>query len=199
MATPSKTQGTSLLSVQNVANNTVVDSGAVAVTTVYGGTVLIHIGRDVTTALTNPVNIRVLGSAKSSADDQWFTLAFLQSGIVAAISNTLSGSSNASGQNVLTATGNFTQSDGDLCFIKNGTIANSEFVRLQHVTAATTVSTFFNLTRTQTSATLYSKADEFAVQLDLTAIGRIRLVIDTLSTGQAVNVEAYLITCDSIA
>jgi hypothetical protein len=199
MASPSKTQGTSLLAIQNVANNTVVTSSAQDVSTKFAATVFVHIGRDVVTALTNGVNIRILASAQSSGDSEWYTLAQFLTGTATANTNAMSGSSNASGQNVLTATANinFTP-DGTLIFIKNGTIANSEFARIQHVTAVTTVSLFFNLTNTQTNSNAFDHAEEFVAQLDLTAVGRIRLEIDTLSVGQAVNVEAFMVTCDSI-
>src|SRR5437870_9470266 len=131
--TPTKTQGTSLLSVQNLANNTVLASSAQDVSGKFKASITVRIGRDVTTALTNPVNIRIQMSMKSSGNDNWVTIKNFQTQIIAAIQNTLTGTSNAAAQPTLTATANFTQSDGDLCFIKNGTIANSEFVRLKHV------------------------------------------------------------------
>lgn len=35
-------------------------------------------------------------------------------------------------------------------------------------------------------------------QLDLSSIGRLRLVVDGRNTGQAVAVEAFMVTADSI-
>lgn len=202
MATPSKTQGTSLLSVQNLANNTVLISSAQDVSSKFRATVFVWIGRDTTTSLTAPVNVRVQASAKSSGDDTWADVAFVQTQIATAGTNALSGSSNASGQKTLTAAStNWSVSfaSGDYVFIKNGTIGNSEFARLKQVTAATTVDAFDNLTNTQTSANVYNKAEMFTFDIDVLAIGRIRVAVDTLGTGQAVNVQSFMVTADSIA
>jgi hypothetical protein len=195
---PSKTQGTSLLSIQNLANNTVLISSAQDVSTKFSVTVFVHIGRDVATALTLPCNVRIQASAKSSGGDEWLTLATFASSVAAAATqNTLAASGNNAGVTTLTATGNWNPSDGDLVFVKNGTIGNSEFVRAGHI-STTSMPVFDATTNAQNSSTALNKADEFIAQIDVSAIGRIRVAIDTLGTGQAVNVEAYMITCDSI-
>jgi hypothetical protein len=204
MASPTKTGGTQLLAIQSLANNTVVLSSSQNVSTVFEVTLFIRIGRSATTALTNPVNIRIQGSNENTGagtSGQWLTLTYLQSQIATANTQTMSSSSNASGQTTLTTSGsNFSgESDGSLCFLLNGTVANSEFVRLQHVTAATTCSVFDNLVNTQTSSTLYDHADEFAITLNVLSIEHIRVAIDTLSAGVGVYVEAYMDSCTAIS
>lgn len=199
MATPSKTQGTSLLSMQNLANASFLVSSVQTVTTVFSATIFIHLGRDVTTALTNPVNIRIMASAKASGNDQWFTLAKLQSSVAASNSKTMAASGNNAGVTTLTATANWdAASDGDYVFIKNGTIGNSEFVR-GGIHSTTAMPLMDATTNAQNSSTSFDHADEFMLEVDLTSIGRIRLEVDTINTGQAINVEAWMITLDSIA
>ena len=54
------------------------------------------------------------------------------------------------------------------------------------------------LVNAQTGSTIYDQGEFFSTVLDLTAIGRIRLVADFSGTGQACAVEAYMVTADSI-
>ncbi len=118
MATPTKTQGTSLLSIQNLANATFLVSAAQDVSTKFYAQIFIHVGRDVTTALTLPANIRIMGSAKSSGDDQWFTLAKFQTGVAACLSKTMAASGNNAGVTSLSASANWdAATDGDDIFI----------------------------------------------------------------------------------
>lgn len=198
MASPAKTQGTSLISLQQLANNSFVQSSAQDVSTKFSATVFIHLGRDVGNALTLPVNIRIMASAQSSGNSEWYTLAAFQSAVAAAATNALAASGNNAGVTTLTATANWVTADGSLVFIKNGTLANSEFVRAgAHST--TSLPILDATTNAQNSSNAFDQAQEFIAQLDLTAVGRIKVEIDTIGTGQAVNVEAFMVTCDSVA
>lgn len=198
MATPTKTQGTSLLAMQNLANATFLVSAAQSVTTKFYAQIFIHIGRDATAALTLPINIRIMGSAKSSGDDQWFTLAKFQTGVAACLSKTMAASGNNAGVTTLTATANWdAATDGDFIFIKNATIGISEFVR-GGIHTTTAMPLMDATTNAQNSSTSFDHAEEFVAILDLRSIGRIRVEVDTIGTGQACNVEAFMCTCDSI-
>lgn len=201
MASPSKTQGTSVLSLQSVATANVVASSAVDVSTKFAGTMMIHFGRRATAALTAAVIFRIEASAKSSGDGFWFPLYQWSSQTVAANSITPSGT-NASGQNVITTT-TTAGAIGDLVYIDNTTIANSEFQRVKAISANTSITLEDNLANAQNngSATVYNKAEWWAIPLDLSAIGRIRLVVDTASgpSGQNIAVEAFVVTEDSVA
>jgi len=54
------------------------------------------------------------------------------------------------------------------------------------------------LVNAQTGATVYTLAEFYVAQLDLTAITRIRLVVDNTSTANAIAVESHVITGDSL-
>jgi hypothetical protein len=198
MASLSKTQGVSLLALQSVASNTVVISSAVDVSTKLAATVGIHFGRRATTALTAGMIFRIEGSMKSSGDGFWFPLAEFSTAIATAESEAVSGTV-SSGTNVITVASTTNYLAGDLVYIDNGTIANSEWGRVKSIVGNTSITIEDNLVNAQTGATIYDQAEFIVAQIDLTAIGRIRLVCDGKSTGQATAVQAYMVTCDAIS
>lgn len=197
MATITKTVGTSLLSLQSVASNTVVISSAQDVSTKLAATVFIHFGRRATTALTAGMTFRVEASSQSSGDGHWYPVASFLTAIAASESEAVSGTV-SSGTNVITVASTTNLTVGDLIYIDNGTIGNSEWGRIKAVSTNTSVTIEDNLVNAQTGATIYDRAEMFVAQIDLTAISRIRLVADGSNTGQAVAVEAHMITADSI-
>lgn len=205
MATITKTQGTSILAVQSIASNAVLISSAQTVATQLAATIFIHFGRRSNTALTEAVQIRIEGSSKSSGDGHWYPLAVYLTQITAVTSQAVSGTCNA-GQNVIAMAATAGMSSdyaatapvGSRVYIDNGTIANSEFHQVKTVTLNTSVTLEDNLVNAQTGATVFPSAEFFAAQLDLTAIGRLRVVVNANNTGQAVAVEVFMVTGDSI-
>lgn len=197
MAIPAKTAGISLLSLQSVASNTVVISSPQDVGTKLGATVFLHFGRRATTALTTGMIFRVEGSSKASGDGHWYPLAQVQTDIATAETEAVSGTVNA-GTNVITVASTTNLVVGDIIYIDNGTIANSEWGRIKSLVTNTSVTIEDNLVNAQTGATIYDQAQMWALALDLTAITRLRLVADGSGTGQAVAVEAHMVTYDSL-
>src|SRR5436853_8060 len=108
-STFAKTQGTSLLSLQSIAANTVVLGSATDVSTKIAGTVFIHFGRRSVTAFGTAPNIRVEASAKSSGDGFWWPLTIFTPVVGASLTNQAVNGTCASGQNVvpLSVTTNF--------------------------------------------------------------------------------------------
>jgi len=198
MAIINKTQGTTLLSLQSVASNTVVISSTQDVSTKLAATIFIHFGRRTASALTTGMEFRIEGSAKSSGDGYWFPLARVRTLTAAAESEAVSGVV-SSGTNVITVASTTNLAAGDIIFIDNGTIGNSEWGRIKSVVLNTSVTIEDNLVNAQTGATIYDQAEMWAIQVDLSAIGRLRLVADGSGTGQAVAVEALMVTADSIS
>ena len=197
MATFTKTQNVSLLALQSVASNTVVMSAVQDVTTKISAFIGIHFGRRVVTALTAGVEIRIEGSLTGSGDLQWFPLATFMTTTAAveaeAVSGTVSG-----GTNVITVASTTNLTVRDLIYIDNTTITDGQWGRIKAVATNTSVTIEDNLVNAQTGATLYDGAEFFAAQLDLSSVGRIRLVVDASNTGVAVAVQAIMVTCDSI-
>lgn len=197
MATITKTAGTALLSLQSVASNTVITSSSQNVATMLAATVMIHFGRRAATALTEAMRFRIEASGKASGDGHWFPLVQFETAIAAAADEAVSGTVSA-GTNVITVASTTGLAAGDLVYIDNSTIANSEWGRVKSIVANTSITIEDNLVNAQTGSTIYDQAEVFLAALDLTAITRIRLVADGRGTGQATAVEAWLVTGDSI-
>lgn len=204
MASLSKTQGTSLLSLQTLASAAVILGSPADVSTKFAATVFIHVGRTVTTALTNGVKIRIEGSSKSSGDGYWFPLGEFITGITASTTTATLTTGTTAGDIILPMTATAGIVIGDRVYIREaGGETNSEFGRVKLVTTNTSITiedgTLFN--HTVTSTLVWSKAEFFIAQIDLTAIGRLRVVADAAYavSGQTVVVEAHMVTADSIA
>lgn len=198
MAAPSKTQGTSLIALQSLGSNSVVASGAQDVSTKFAVTVFIHFGRRAATALTEGVELRVEASSKSANDGHWYALTGFKTKIAAVTSQAVNGTCNA-GQNVVAMASTTGMTVGDIVYIDNGTIANSEWGRIKVVTSNTSITLEDNLQNAQTGSTVFPSGEMLAAQIDTLAIGRIRVVANGDNTGQAVAVESHMVTCDSIA
>jgi hypothetical protein len=198
MASITKTQGTSLITLQQVASNTVVVSAAQDVSTKLAATVYIHLGRDDTAGnLVSPVEFRLEGSAKSSGNDQWFPLAISRSNINLPESEAVTATV-SSGQKVITMSSTTNFGVGQYIFVKNSTLGNSEFCRIKAVSTNSSVTVIDDLTNAQTGSTVFNRAELFTMQVDLTAVGRIRLVSDCSGTGRTTIVEAIMTTGDTI-
>lgn len=198
MAAPTKTIRTPLIALASVASAAVSVGTALDVSTLLAGTVFIHFGRRAATALSVPANVRIEASSVASAHGFWFPLATFVSDTVAAADEAVNGTCNAAQAVVpMASTTGFAISD--IIFIDNGTIGNSEFGRIKALASNTSVTIEDNLVNAQTGATVYNKAQVVAYQLDLTAITRIRAVVDNTGTGQAIACEVDLITCDTFA
>lgn len=198
MATPNKTIQTALLSLQNLASNTVAISSVLDVSTIFAAEILVHFGRRTTSALTAGVNFRVEGSAKASGDGHWFPLAIVTTDTAAASSQAVNGTVN-SGTNVITFTSTSFASLQGVIYLDNSTIANSEWGRVKAISANVSVTIEDNLVNAQTGSTAYSNAQILSILVDLAAIKRLRVVADGSNTGQACAVEVECITLDSIS
>lgn len=204
MAAPSKTQGTSLISLQTLASAAVILGSPVDVSTKIGATVFIHHGRTIATALTNGVKYRIEASAKSSLDGYWFSLAEFISNVTVSTTTATLTTGTTAGTTTLPMTTTTGIVIGDKVYIREaGGETNSEFGRVKLVTASTSIDiedgTLFNHTITTTK--VWSQAEFFVAQLDLTSIGRIRVVADAAYalSGQTTVVEAYMNTFDSFS
>ena len=204
MATVSKTQGTSLIALQTLASAAVILGAAQDVSTKLAATVFLHVGRTATAALTNGVKLRIEASAKGSLDGYWFALAEFATGVAASTTTATLTTGTTAGDIVLPMTATAGIVIGDKVYIREaGGETNSEFGRVKLVTLNTSVTiedgTLFN--HTITTTLVWSQAEFFVAQLDLTAIGRIRVVADAAYalSGQTVVVEAHMVTGDSIA
>jgi hypothetical protein len=194
----SKTAATSVLSLQSVASATVLISSDIDVSTKIAVTICIHFGRRATTALTVGCKFRIEASPKTSGTGHWYPVAEFQSLVAASESEAVTGTVNAS-QNVVTMSSTTNLVAGDVLYIDNSTIANSEWHRIKSVSGGVSVTLEDNLVNAQTGSTVYDQGEMFLARIDVAAIKRMRLVVDNTGTGQAIAVEADMVTADSFA
>jgi hypothetical protein len=202
-STATKTQGGVLLAHTQQASGAVTVGSAVDVSAKFAAKVFVKMGRTVATALGNEVAFRLEASAKASGNDEWYPIYEWTSatGKTACNATTLNGATTAGNATSVLASGTGFTAGDKLYFRETGTPGNSEWSRVQSIASATV--TFEEVqTRNHTSGiTVTDYAELFSLDVDCSAIGRLRLVVDSASnaTGQVVDVIAWIITLDSIA
>jgi len=199
MATVSKTQGIQILGTQSLTANSVAKSSAQDVSSKLAATIFIHFALvDSTGVLSSGVEFRIEASAKSSGNDQWFPLTKFKTFTAAPATEAVSGTV-TSGTTLVTVADTTNLDAGDIVFFKNRTIGNSEWGRIRSVATNASITLVDSLTYTQTGSVIFDLAEMFSAQIDLTAIGRIRLVADASNTNRETYVEAFMVTGDNIS
>jgi hypothetical protein len=196
MASFTKTPQTALLALQSVAASSVVISSAFDVSGKIGALIQARFGRRSATAAGAGINLRIESSKATSGDNSWFPIATLTSGFGACEAEAVNGTV-SSGTNVITVASTTNLAAGDLIFIDNGTIANSEWGRIKSVVNNTSVTIEDNLVNAQTGSTLYDTAEIYAPIEIPSGCVRIRVVDDASLFTQAHAIEVNLITVDS--
>jgi hypothetical protein len=148
------------------------------------------------------MEFRIEASAKSSGNGFWYPLGIITTGISTAESEAVTGTVNA-GATVVTMASTTNMGSNSVpgsfdVYIDNSTIGNSEFQRITSVSTNTSITLEDALTNAQTGSTVYTQAEFYALQFDLTDVTRIRCVAAGHNTGQATAVEVIMVTGDSI-
>lgn len=197
-ATPTKTVQTALLSTQSVAASSVAVSSAFDMSgKIGGGIVLARMGRRSATSAGAGANIRIEISSATSGDNTWFPIAIFTSAFAACESEAVSGTV-SSGTNVITVASTTNLTAGDIIFIDNSTIGNSEWGRIKSIVSNTSVTIEDNLVNAQTSSTIYDSAEIYPPVVIPESAVRVRAVADGSSFTQAWAVNVNLVTFDSV-
>lgn len=196
--TYSKTGSLTLIALQSVAASSVVVGTAVDVSTKMGGLVYIRFGRRIATAGGAGANIRIEASFAASGDNTWFPIAIFTTAFAACSDEAVSGTV-GSGTNVITVASTTGFAAGDLIFIDNSTIGNSEWGRVKSISANVSVTIEDNLVNAQTGATIYDSAEIYAPILIPDAAVRLRAVDDGSLFTQAHAIEVRYSNIDGIA
>jgi len=197
MATFSKTLGT-LLALQSVSASSVVVGTPLDVSTKMGGLVYLRFGRRAATAAGAGCNIRLEASHSASGDNSWYPFSIFTTAFAAAEAEAVSGTV-AAGATAITVASTTNLTAGDLIFIDNGTIANSEWARIKAISANVSVTVEDALVNAATGCTLYDSAEIYAPVAIPEGALRIRCVVDASLFTQACAVEARYSTIDGIA
>jgi hypothetical protein len=192
-----KTDGQVILPLQIVAEGARLISGDIDVSTKLAVQFFINFGRRFFLAAGAGVRIRIEGTSQPSGDGYWAPLTEYLSDFVAAERNGLTGTV-AAGQKVLTMASTANLLAQQIIFIDNPTILNSEWARIKSLVANVSVTIEDNLLNAQTGATISNKAEMWAPTLDVSAVKRLRLVVDGSLFTQAFAIRARMVSLDSI-
>jgi hypothetical protein len=203
-STLTKTQGTALLAHTQQATAAITVGSAVDVSTKSAVQIFVKMGRSTSTAFSNEMQFRLEASAKSSGNDEWVPVYqwTSQSGKTAATSTTLNDASCNAADTTFVLTSGTGITAGDHVYLREtGTPANSEWVRVVSV-STNTVTIEEGLTRNHTNGiNVADLAESWTFSINVAAIGRIRLVVDSASaaTGVTADVIAWLVSLDSVS
>ena len=198
MATFSKTLGT-LYALASTAASSVSLGTALDVSTKMGGLVYVRFGRRAATAAGAGANLRLEASHSATLDNSWYPFAIFTTAFAACSDEAVTASA-ASGQKVISCASTTGFTAGDIIFIDNTTIGNSEWARIKSIEGTPSVTVEDNLVNTHSSiATMYDSAEIYAPVAFPEGASRIRLVVDASLFTQACAVEARYSTIDSIA
>lgn len=200
MATITKTQGVDVLTHQAVTHPATVVGSAQNVATALAATIICFHASVEETANTNPGSFLIQISGSASGNEDWVTIVRFTPTIVAAVTEALT-ATEASAETVLAvvSTTGFTAADG-VYIIDAGTLVDSEWGNLEQIVTNTSLDLIDGLTTGKDSSdAVWNQAEKFVAQIDLTAVGRVRVVFQHEGgTGANVHVKALMITGDSI-
>lgn len=200
MATITKTQGTDVLTHQAVTHPDTVKGSAQDVSTKLGASIIMFHSSVEATANTNPGTFHVQVSGSASGDEDWITHSSFTCTESTADTEAMTATEPAA-ETVLAVASTTGFAAADVLYIQDtGTLANSEWGRCQEIVTNTSINLIDGLTNAKdASDVIWNDADIFICQLDLTAVGRVRVVFQHEgATGANCHVKALMVTGDSI-
>ena len=202
MATISKTADIDILTHQAVTHPATVKGSVQDVATKLAAKItLFHACVESAQANTNPGRFWVLTSASSSGDEDWEIVYEFDATISTADTEAMTATEPIGETSLAVAsTANFVARD-KLYIQDTGTLANSEWALCEAITATPSIDLVFGLTNQKDSSDIiWNDADIFTCFLDLTAVGRLRIVFSHEgAAGANCHVKGLMVTGDSIA
>jgi len=201
VATYAKTQGTVLLAHQAATHPVTIVGTASDVSTKISATVFCFHAMVEDTPNTNPGIFLIQASASASGNEDWVDLLRFRTKVEAGAVPTqaLTGAEADDTLAVASTTGFVAE---DVVYIQDaGTLADSEWNRVESIVTDTTIDLFDTLTTAKDAADfIWGDAEVFIAQIDLSAVGRIRVVFahDGAAAANS-HVKALMVTADSIA
>jgi len=153
------------------------------------------------TANTNAGTFLVQVSANSSGDEDWVTIHKFTATVSTADTEAMT-ATEPSGETVLACASTTGFAAGDNLYIQDtGTLADSEWALCDKIVTNTSIDLIDGLTTGKDSSdVIWNDADVFVAQLDLTAVGRYRVIFSHEgATGANCHVKAMAVVGNSIA
>jgi len=177
MAAANKTVQTELLAITLVSAGTQQLSSVLTLTNTIQALIIIDFALVATTAITTGTEFRIEVSEKTSGSDTWRPLTAFVTGTTAAITATVQATQN-SGSTSITSTGANSVAQDDIVFLKNGTLANSEWVKVTSITSTTVFVLQDATTNAQGGSAIYNKSQHFVATIDCLSIVRLRVTVN---------------------
>lgn len=202
MATISKTAGIAILAHQAVTHPATIVGSVQDVTTKLAATIMLFHASVQATANTNPGKFLIQVSGAASGNEDWGTIAEFDATISTANNEGINATEPV-GETALAvdaATAGFVAND--ILYIQDvGTVADGEWGRCREIVTDTTIDLVDGLTNQKANTDIiWNDADIFICQIDLTAVGRVRIIFQHEgTTGADCHVKGIMITGDSIA
>ena len=201
MATISKTQGIDILTHQAVTHPGTVKGGAQDVTTKLAASIILFHASVEAAANTNPGRFLVQVSGASSGNEDWVTVYEFDATISTADTEAMT-ATEPIGETALAVASTANFAANDILYIQDaGALANSEWARCEAITVTPSIDLIDGLTNQKDSSdVIWNDADIFICQLDLTAVGRLRVGFQHEgAAGANCHVKGLMVTGDSIA
>lgn len=198
-AAPVKTGSRTLAAWQSVATANFIEGSPLDVSGMFSAWVTVQLGREASTAFTaGSPNIRIEGTPTASGDLYWSPMIIFQPLVGASIAATTLSAAILPNDATFTVASASNITAGDLLYLGDSTVGNSELVRVKSV-ASTTITPVRNIVNSHSSGARCSdQAEQFSAFLDLSAVMRIRAVIDNITSGQTIYATVVCSTHDSV-
>ena len=175
---PRKLIRTDLLIPTAIAANAQQKSSEIDLTHIREFTIIVKHGRTATTAfVASGTEYRVQVSAVATGNEGWADIASVVAGIAAATEITAD-ANEAAGQTLIEIGAN-TPAVGDIVFWQNGTITDSEWLKVVAIAAGVTFTILDGLTNAQLAAVkIYNQGEIFTLNFASKAFKRLRVIVN---------------------
>lgn len=201
MAAFSKTQGTTILTHQAVTHPDTAKGSVQDVSTKISTLIAMFHASVEAAANTNPGSFLLQVSASSSGDEDWVTVRKFTVQVSTADTEAMTATEPAAETVLAVASTTGFAAEDKLYIQDTGTLADSEWALCQEIVTNTSINLVDGLTSEKDSSdVIWNDAEIFFAQLDLSSVGRLRVVFQHEgAAGANVHVKAMMITGDSFA
>ncbi len=201
MAAFSKTHGTTILTHQVVTHPDTVKGSVQDVSTRISTLIAMFHASVEAAANTNPGSFLLQVSASSSGDEDWVTVRKFTVQVSTADTEAMTATEPAAETVLAVASTTGFVAEDNLYLQDTGTLANSEWAKCQEIVTNTSINLIDGLTNEKDSSdVIWNDAEIFFAQLDLSSVGRLRVVFQHEGVaGANAHVKAMMVTGDSFA
>ena len=200
MSTITKTDDVSVLSHQALTHPGSFVGSSIAVGDDLACTIHLYHANIEATANATGVSYALQTTPEASGNESWSTIVPFVTTTTAAVSEPPSGSEAASQTDIAVASTTGFSVGNIIYFQDAGTLADSEWGEVENVVSNTSIDLVDGITNAKDTADfIWTEAELYVIQLDLTAVSRLRIrVVHRAATGSNIHFKAIMTRADSI-